>query len=258
MELLGSHPDVCACKHKEPSYFDRNYKLGESFYKALFPVNKEHRYTVEASTNYLWYPGALEKIQEYDARSKFVVSLRNPGSRAFAEYRRRIERNGETRSFNDVFNYTGYGTKRSNYHINLVRLLSLFPRESLQVVIFEEWIANPLILTRTFGNFLGLDPSQFVVPEKERNKATVPISPALQRFRMKHFFSDQSDNWFLFRAKAVGRRTLDFVNHLFPNSRSFPDVTPHKPMLGEYYADEISKLEDLLERDLSVWRSWYD
>lgn len=258
MDTIGSHPKVAPCRHKEPCYFDRNHKLGYGFYEGLFNIKEGHTYTVEASTNYLWYPDALELIQAFNPSARFVVSLRNPGERAFAEYKRRIEKNGEERTFFDVFTNTGFGKKRSNYVPHIKRLYSLFPENQILCLIFEDWKKNPGNLSGAFGDFLGIDSRDFIVPASAKNKSSVPVSPRLQRFRMKYFYSDQSENSALFFARAVGRRVIDRINHMYPERRPFPDVTEYKSMLYEYYTPQINELESMLGIDLSSWREWYD
>lgn len=258
MDTIGSHPKVCACRHKEPCYFDRNHNLGYGFYEGLFNIKESHVYTVEASTNYLWYPNALELIRAFNPRARFVVSLRNPGDRAFAEYKRRIEKNGEERTFFDVFTNTGFGKKRSNYVPHIRRLYSLFPENQILCMIFEDWKKSPADLSVTFGDFLGIDPGDFVVPASAKNKSSVPISARLQRFRMRYFYSDQSENLALFYARAAGRRVIDRINHVYADRRPFPDVNEYKGMLAEYYIPQIDELESMLGMDFSSWREWYD
>lgn len=258
MDTIGSHPQVSACRHKEPCYFDRNHNLGYGFYEGLFNIKEGHVYTVEASTNYLWYPDALELIQAFNPSARFVVSLRNPGERAFAEYKRRIEKNGEERTFFDVFTNTGFGKKRSNYVPHIKRLYSLFPENQILCLIFEDWKKNPGNLSGALGDFLGIDSDNFIVPASAKNKSSVPISPRLQRFRMRYFYSDQSENSALFLARAAGRRVIDRINHMYAERRPFPDVKEYKGMLSEYYIPQINELESMLGMDLSSWREWYD
>lgn len=258
MDTIGSHPKVSACRHKEPCYFDRNHNLGYGFYEGLFNIKERHVYTVEASTNYLWYPNALELIQAFNPGARFVVSLRNPGDRAFAEYKRRIEKNGEERTFFDVFTNTGFGKKRSNYVPHIKRLYSLFPENQILCLIFEDWRKNPADLSATFGHFLGIDSGDFIVPASAKNKSSVPISPWLQRFRMRYFYSDQSENLALFYARAAGRRVIDRINHMYAERRPFPDVNEYKGMLSKYYMPQINELESMLGMDFSSWREWYD
>lgn len=258
MDTIGSHQQVCACRHKEPCYFDRNHNLGYGFYEGLFNIKERHVYTVEASTNYLWYPNALELIRAFNPGARFVVSLRNPGDRAFAEYKRRIEKNGEERTFFDVFTNTGFGKKRSNYVPHIKRLYSLFPENQILCMIFEDWKKSPADLSVTFGDFLGIDSDDFVVPASAKNKSSVPISARLQRFRMRYFYSDQSENLALFYARAAGRRVIDRINHVYADRRPFPDVNEYKGMLSEYYIPQIDELESMLGMDFSSWREWYD
>ena len=167
MDTLSSHPDISACMHKEPCYFDRNNHLGEEWYKALFNPKKGEKFFVEASTNYFWYPNSLELIKEKVSNPKFVISLRDPSKRAIAEYRRRIEKSGETRSLEYILKNTGYGSKRSKYSENLNRVHNLFGSKSYKVLIFEEWISDYEYLKNELAEFLGLE-NVFECPKVKR------------------------------------------------------------------------------------------
>ena len=257
MDIIASHRKVCGCKHKEPCFYDGNEYLGRGFYDSLFDIKDSHEYTVEASTNYLWYPNALEKIIARNANSKFVISLRNPGARLFAEYTRRIERNGEDRSFLEVSESIERMRRRSEYSSHLTRLLEQTHPDNVLVLIFEEWSRSANDLPNQIGTFLGLDANDFEVPTKERNKSSVPISLTLQKLNKKYFPSDQGDGWLTFRYRALMRKTINKVNHIAPDMRKFPSVTPYKGYLKERYFEEVEAVEQLLGRRLDVWRDWY-
>ena len=157
LEVLGSHNDIGVCNHKEPCYFDRNQHLGIDWYTKLFPERNRYRYLAEASTNYLWYPNALEGIRESVVDPKIVISLRNPIKRGIAEYHRRIEKNGEQRTFSEIIRSTGYAEKRSRYVNNIKRAIDLFGRENVLIVIFEEWIVDTNSLTEQLSEFLNVE-----------------------------------------------------------------------------------------------------
>ena len=75
-------------RKKEIRYFDQDilYRSGEAWYHSHFPLPHRlgrRRVTFEATPEYLYYPGAAERILSYDPRLKLVVVLRDPVERAF-------------------------------------------------------------------------------------------------------------------------------------------------------------------------------
>ena len=219
MDTIGSHPQVSACRHKEPCYFDRNHNLGYGFYEGLFNIKEGHIYTVEASTNYLWYPDALELIQAFNPSARLLFRC-VIGERAFAEYKRRIEKNGEERTFFDVFTNTGFGKKRSNYVPHLKRLYSLFPENQILCLIFEEK-KNPGKLSGAFGDFLALILVTLLFLRQQKINQVCNFSSA-SKVSYGNFYSDPSENSAL-SPRAAGRG-VRCLNHMYAERRPFPDV----------------------------------
>jgi Sulfotransferase domain len=88
---LARHPSIVPARQKEIGYFDQDvlYRRGEAWYHGHFPL--PHRLgrrgvTFEATPEYLYYPGAPQRIFSYDSRLKLIVLLREPGERAFSAW----------------------------------------------------------------------------------------------------------------------------------------------------------------------------
>jgi hypothetical protein len=58
------------------------------WYKKLFSnANMQHRYRAEASTSYLFAPGAAQRIKIYNPEATILIVLRDPIERAYSHYR---------------------------------------------------------------------------------------------------------------------------------------------------------------------------
>ena len=88
---LARHPSIVPARKKEIGYFDQDvlYRKGDAWYHGHFPLPHRlgrYRVTFEATPEYLYYPGAAERIFSYDPRLKLIVLLREPVERAFSAW----------------------------------------------------------------------------------------------------------------------------------------------------------------------------
>lgn len=250
---LSQHPEIDFSWAKEPSYFDRNFHLGVDWYHSLFR-RCAGRYIGEASTNYLWYPDAPMRIANYNRDARFIISLRNPVLRAYSEYTRRIQRRGETRSFEKVLKETSFLTKRSDYGHSISRYLDHFHRENFHFILFERFKADPETEVRNVFRFLGLDHTVDLTSNQiKANASTMPSSLHFQKLR-NFVGSDLTDPAPLWYLKAVARKFIDKTNHAV-QIRKIPKITDSEYKTAyEMFAYEWPLVAQLT--DLSVEESW--
>ena len=140
---------------------------------------------------------------------------------------------------------------RGFYASKLKSYLDVFPRENLLLLIYEEIKKDNLWAIRTCFEFLEVD-SQFVsnTLEKRTNKGidVCIFNNQLWGLRraMKKSLPFRIDRFLA----AIGRPIFDFL----PKSQHYRslDEELRQELLSEFRED-ISQLEDILERDLSVW-----
>ncbi len=88
---------------KEIDYFTRYYSRGLDWYKTYFNNIWDKRVTFEASTSYMLYPLAAERIAAVIPKAKIIVMLRNPVDRLWSHYLyNKEDKKLETRSFEEV------------------------------------------------------------------------------------------------------------------------------------------------------------
>lgn len=257
LEIISKSELVCKCKYKEPCFFDRNYHFGLNWYKSLYNLNKKHRYSIEASTDTMWYPDAFKRIKINFPDAKIIYSLRNPGARSFASYLRMIDKSGEDREFYDIFDNTNLLKKRSEYPKSLKNCYKYFKKEDVLILIFERWINDPSYLSLQINKFLNLKNTLIINKIPKSNSSRIaPVSISLQKFRQKFLLNNYKNNILLFYSKAILRKVLEYVNHI--PIKNFPKITnSQKRYLYEYYLSDISQLESMIEQNLSEWKDWY-
>jgi hypothetical protein len=201
---LAQHPQVRESVLKEVHYFDGGldagvdtYALGESWYRAHFPLGRDMapgQKAFEASPLYLVHPLAAERIAGLLPRVKLVAILRNPTDRALSHYFHNVRNNALRRFKEDLppgeamdaeearlagvlargdyksEAYRAYTYKtRGRYLEQLERYLARFPRENLLVLRAEGLFEDPSGLMARLLDFLELDRGRTALDFKPMN-----------------------------------------------------------------------------------------
>lgn len=192
---LSQHPQVISPENKELHYFsmEENYRLGNSWYHAQFPLpNKFKRgcKAFEATPAYLYYPFCAERIMRYDRNLKLVIVLRDPVDRAYSAWNMfRNFRNDpvhsrltEERGFAEVvaaeMELIGQGNetdvpleqsyvRRGLYLEQIERYLQFFPREQLFITENTELKADCERVLTELTTFLELPPRDWSLRTRE-------------------------------------------------------------------------------------------
>jgi Sulfotransferase domain len=190
---LRRHPAVVpAPLTKEVHYFDRNFHLGEGWYRAHFPTRaalqrRQRRaglphlpLTGEATPYYVFHPHAPQRIARLLPHAKLIVLLRDPVARAWSHYHHEVALGFEPLSFEEAIDAEddrlggehermlanpGYSSFVHRHHSYLARgryveqlpaWQELFPPEQLLVVQSELLFADPDGQFARVQRFLGL------------------------------------------------------------------------------------------------------
>ncbi|MDO8446229.1 MAG: sulfotransferase [Deltaproteobacteria bacterium] len=177
--LLDRHPDICMANPvtPEPKFFlvDGLYERGIDYYSdKWFSDVPEGEICGEKSANYLESPVAAVRIHKHLPDVRLVFILRNPVDRAFSNYlwskmnglekedfataldieeKRELELPGKLRYARPYAYFS-----RGLYADLLEPYFSLFPREQILCIRFEDIIICPELLTECLHEFLGVRP----------------------------------------------------------------------------------------------------
>ena len=177
-DFLAQHPHVALLRDQALHFFDKEEHFGSSRpglvtepdYDVLlenFDSGWRWRVAGEVTADYLYYPRALERIAQYNADMKVIVSLRNPVERAFSQWNMRREKGQEPLEFIDALKRdeeigiwkgprgNAY-LARSLYVPQLEKVFQLFPREQVFIIKYENFRADPFPLLDRMFDFLGL------------------------------------------------------------------------------------------------------
>jgi Sulfotransferase family len=272
---LKQHPEIYMSPLKEPHFFavegaDPDFRgplprnpltiTDLETYRALFAGVSSETAIGEASPGYLGNPRAAGRIRHYIPEAKLIAILRNPVERAYSAYLHRVRDDREWLDFARALreeearvraNLTpGWYYKRAGfYYSQLKRYYELFDREQIRVYLYEDLDADPAGMLRELFAFLNVDET-FVPDTSLKHGVTgVPRSRILRRF-LRGSNPVKSVLRPLFRPETRVKMVTKLNNLNLTKPQMSPEV---RGTLVSSYREDILKLQDLIERDLSEW-----
>lgn len=274
-EYLKQHPDIFMPDWKELSYF-----IGD-FFSPLHRVKTSHLYyrifskadnqsaVGEVSTAYLYDIDSSKLIKKELGKIKIIILLRDPSAMSYSLYNHQLRREGETidsfekalereeiRKADLNFRKSCYGWhanyyyyQRGRYYGQVKRYIDTFGKDNILVILFEELVSETLSVLKNTFQFLGVDDS-FVPEIKVHN-------PAGSILDIPRFWKDTGV--FLKTLQFVfSKNLIKKVPNLLRNVGRKPpqpiNVLTEEKLRKKFYED-ICKLEQLIGKDLSIWKS---
>lgn len=257
-EVTRSHPGLFVPVTKDIYFFDKYYDKGMDWYEGFFKDAREGSLCGELSHDYFLSPIAIRRIHAYNPEARLICCLRNPFDRAYSSYLHLLRVGLFSGGFEDALKKFPFIVDEGKYCTNLQHILSLFDRESLLILDFDELETSPHLFARRIFNFLGVDEEfvpevlhQKINPAREaRSVATARIAKhaallirhlGYSNFlgRVKH---SRFVNWLIYRSNANS-----------PKKQGGPVVCPE--YLVRLYRAELDGLSRLLHSDYSKWNS---
>jgi hypothetical protein len=241
-QYLKQHPSIYMSPEKEPMFFseysapfDRNrpdrLTLNASVstvadYEALFKDVTTQTAIGEASTAYLPNPFAPPTINRFIPNAKLIAILRDPVERAFSAYGQYIRLGLEpltdfARAVDEELagsNWRHY-VRLGLYYEQAKRYLDLFDSHQIKIHLYDDYESRPHDVVRDLFKFLDVDDSFSPDMSVRHNPSPLAASPA--------------------QPTASGT-TLGTSAQV-------------RERLKLFYREDILKLQDLIQMDLSKW-----
>jgi hypothetical protein len=274
--VLAQHPDVYMCPVKESGFF---WAYGEEVrlqgigaerlrnrliddlnrYQKLFDGVTNQIAIGEASVRYLSTANTPVVIRKFIPGAKLIASLRQPADRAFSAFYHNLrdgiepcsdfgeaiaqDQNG-LRDHWVVCRYLNVGF----YYQFLKRYFEIFDRNQMHISLFDDLKEKPYELISNLYKFLDVDDTFKPDLSHWHNVTGIIRNPLL---RVAWARSS--------KLRATIRPLLkDRIRHnIFEWVIRFQDKPLFSPELRleltDYYYEDINRLQDLLDRDLSHW-----
>jgi len=273
---LKQHPQIYMSKYKEPKFFAYEGKefdpngpdaaLRNQFrvttladYQALFDGVTHEKAIGEASPIYLHSPEAPGRIRHYIPEAHLFAFLRHPVERAYSAYLHLI-RDGaepiqefalaleeEERRFQAGYEGIWLYKRLSLYYEAVKTYLDLFGPEQVHIFLYEDFQSDPVGVVQEMCRILGVEDT--FVPDMSR-KWNISGVPKFQRVHAWLHQPSLLRNLLTYHIPG-GWKLRDKLRDKNLYKPPLPaEVRRH---LIAYFRDDICKLQELIQRDLSAW-----
>ncbi|NEP20331.1 MAG: sulfotransferase [Leptolyngbya sp. SIO4C1] len=272
---LGQHPQVYLSRIKETNFFCQEWEQAapEVLAKRKHPINTIEDYRQlfagatdelaigEASPNcMLYHETAVSRLQRYAPETKLLAILRNPVQRAYSEYlmnlrdavgtqRRSLIEQLETRADKS------HVLLKGKYYQCLKPFIEAFGPDQVSVFLYDDLRRDAIAFMQQVYRSIGVDDTFVPNTSKKAQQARVPKNESLNQLM-------RTQNPVRSLASAVLKLVPESTRQLLRqrlidfNSQSkaaLPLTDEERQRLQAYYRDDILKLQDLIQRDLSAW-----
>jgi hypothetical protein len=195
--LLRLHPELQMARKKETHFFDdetRDWSAPDYSGLDAFYGPVDGRIRGESTPITLYWRPALRRLVRYNPEIKIILLLRDPVTRAFAQWKKsyaegretldfaaalraypeRVQAIAETEGLERHFSYV----ERGFYGAQLAHMSGLVPRPNIQVEVFEEFLASRAAALARIAAFLGIAPFAEDLPLLHRHLAIAQAYPS--------------------------------------------------------------------------------
>ena len=247
---LKTHPNIFLAPKKELHFFDRDYDQGLEYYEKYFPENESNQFSAvgEATPAYLYFEEVPKRIFHALPNCKLIASLRNPIDAAYSMYWKAFSVDERTRAitFEEKLKRDQRLINGGLYFEQLSRYTTLFPRENLHVIIYEELTANPEEHFKQLFKFLNVDQE---------------FTPPFLRTKVNSSAMKNSEHRFLYHAHRILFKKLNLpfptLANLVENnfSAKIPPMSQEtRSFLYKHFKEDMMRLEEFLDKDLDSWK----
>jgi len=256
-QYLSHHPEIFVSPLKEPRFFvdhasksihddkaaHHSSDISLEDYSQHFDKVTNEKAIGESSSNYIYSRRAAQRIKEVIPHVRLIATLRNPVDRAYAHYQM-LKKSGQKAVSADLMDGRSEGWATcSLFFENLQPYYEIFRRDQIKILIFEEWVVNTANALKEIYRFLDVD-DQFQLAPHIQYRPGVATWPVVRKVDWLQKLKPYLPTRVLMTLNAIKANVTPERHQLSPEVR--------REMAG-WYHDDILKLQDLLQRDLSIW-----
>lgn len=276
-EILQQHPQIFLSEFKEPHFFDNpaNYAHGREWYlNTYFKAADQYQVVGEFTPSYLYEIAAHQRMKDcLGADIQLILLLRNPVDRAYSHYLHSKRDAFETASFEQAlaheekvlqsldlekeyvkklkYSYFSEGL----YAHQLKALFRVFDKEQIRCYIFEnDFIKHRSAMVVDILSFLNVDALPLDI-DLQSNAASVARMKGLKQFMKKETWISRIAKVLVpsFERRQQIRNFIQERNNKVQKPMTLKSEE-RKRVYEQYFKDDIEKLEQLLDIDLTIWK----
>lgn len=273
---LKQHPQVYMSPVKETNFLERDWQLVASEIKDKYPkgIFSEEKYfhlfenvkdeiaIGEASPNYLFhYNLSIPQILKYVPDAKLITILRNPTGRAFSDYLMHL-RDAVGKNYQPLAEQVkkrsqqSFVLRKGLYYEPLKHFIDTFGREKIAIFLYDDLCQDAVKFMQNIYDFIGVDSTFIPNTSQKAQVAQVPKNESINNI-LKTKNPLRSSAAFLLRyilPEATRQKIRTSLIQLNSNSKDKISLSPaDREACLNFYREDILKLQDLINRDLSAW-----
>ncbi|MEM9267179.1 MAG: sulfotransferase [Cyanobacteria bacterium P01_F01_bin.13] len=273
---LKQHPQVYMSPVKETNFFERDWTTAaadvlrrkrdniitwEDYQQLFAAATEQHLALGEVSPNYMFhYQFAAKHIQTRLPDVKLLAVLRNPVQRAFSDYLmhmrdavvgKQTPLAEQVRSRGDA----SYVLLKGKYYEPLKHFIDRFGRSRVDVFLYDDLRQDSQAFMQNLYRSIGVDSDFVVDTSKKLQVAKVPKNQTMNRLlKTQNPIRTVATGIMQLVPSTVRHQLRDRLIALNSQEKNQVKFTEEDQiLLQQYYREDILKLQDLLQRDLSVW-----
>lgn len=227
-------------------------------YTGLFKNVRNEKAIGEISNSYLFSKEAALNIRKTLPTVKLIAILRNPVERIYSHYLANL-RDGKTykpfrQEVEEDYNqqvkgwYTAHCyVEMGLYHEQVKRFVDIFPKEQIRIYLYDDLKKNPEVFLKDVCIFLGIDANFKFNTAMKFNEARVPKNEKLLYWLSA---SGLKKNFFRLVPDSLKE---NFKSLFFKKEKTVPMTAEEKKWAAGFYREDILRLQELINRDLSNW-----
>lgn len=275
---LSQHPNICAPSSLKdiPFFLDDNlYSKGLNFLNETYiKYYRNEKVVFQGNVNYIFFEKSIKRIHEFNPNAKFILVLRNPVDRAISSYFFARKRGIESKDILNAFEnekkiidsnnlqdlceltYRNHGL----YAKQLKQFFKYFNKNQLCILLFDDLKNEPQLELDKIYKFLDIE-ENFKPKLNYLNETGNPRSKIINKLiykdnKLKKIINDYiADPFFSFDFKI---KVKLFLGRLFSKKdkalkKNIPESLSME--LRSFFKEDILELEELIDKDLSIWKS---
>jgi hypothetical protein len=278
-QYLGQHPEVFVVRG-EPHFFGSDIaynspRLTRSQYLKICRASAGKPVVGDRSTWYLFSRRAATEIHAFNPEARIVAMLRNPVDMVHSLHRHHFQRGrrddlerledalaaeperrrGRRVPRNARFKASLFYSDIPRYSEQLQRYFARFGRERVKVILFDDLKRDPAATYVDTLRFLGVDPSfeaDFAVHNVAGPAPDTLLYRTWKASTLRYRIRSAIPSRLYGAIRERRRKRLEQRAGRQPPGRLDSGL---RQSLQRQFADEIDRLEALLQRDLSTWRT---
>jgi len=273
-QYLNQHPQVYMSPVKETNFLERDWenfqgKLNPKRidtwekYCNLFKDVQDEVAIGEVSPNYLFhYKFSSLRIIKYVPDVKMIAILRNPVDRAYSDYLMHLRDSinmEKVHSLTEQVRFradTSFTLKKGFYFTPVKHYFDTFGKERVKIYLYNNLSENSLAIMQNMYQFIGVNGNFIPDTSKRQQVAVVPKNQSLNNLiKTKNPVRAAVSSILRAVMPREMRQKLrsSLINFNSGGKELKPLSSEERQLLIDFYREDILKLQDLIQKDLSSW-----